>query len=490
MSSPLLAGFIFLSAPWRSTVARANQVACNAASTTDDLTGTQFGLDDTASFLQYQVHDARRNGQEEKAVKKQNDEHRVHCSSMVPVACEVDTHCAHIPHSHCATIRDSKRSCYCTVGCYDATNGRCSHWSEWLDPVYAGSTRASNFGIGAIGNNHRGAPHPGDTGQGEGIRGGWSASRGGWSAGKHHGRGNKKRNKHWKKHRYGRGTRKRRRSNKPKGELTGSAKKTSDVMHDMLPNMQEGNGQANDWKMDLHRRWVQYFKENDNNTWPDPLMVCADVIKMSGDTKHQPRSMGIYRKTPITRVWYDDPQDRFLPETPFQVHAGRPIYKGDNGMWLYYWGPFKSWRVGRNYTNVSSTVSSRSYYENTWCPEDSERWYVFDKEGNWSFNAGDDYVKWYGPRQDIPLEHNNLTRPIEVTVMEYVDPKIDATLHDDPSYASQWGPDANKPRLDTLAQRERLLTEFIWKPAVQKLIKSVEEKEKEVHDMPKAMKFG
>lgn len=87
------------------------------------------------------------------------------------------------------------------------------------------------------------------------------------------------------------------------------------------------------------------------------VLGCDEVLRVRGAESVQAPRMGFYKKAP-------------------GMHDGRPIFENAQGQFLYFWGPFKEWRIGDSFTSPYAGVKSRPN-EDAQCPNDATGWVVF-----------------------------------------------------------------------------------------------------------------
>jgi len=89
--------------------------------------------------------------------------------------------------------------------------------------------------------------------------------------------------------------------------------------------------------------------------------VCSFIVRATGVEDLQAPRMGDYT------------QQDFL-------HDGRAVYGNAKGQFLYYWGPFKGWRIGDSYGSPFAGVKSLAY-EDARCPDEATGWQVYAGTG-------------------------------------------------------------------------------------------------------------
>lgn len=119
-----------------------------------------------------------------------------------------------------------------------------------------------------------------------------------------------------------------------------------------------------------------------------PKKACGEVLHVRGAEEVQGPRMGFYQRRAFD-------------------HDGRPLYQNSNGQFLYYWGPFKGWRIGDSYTSPFAGVKSKAG-EGVACPGEATGWSVF---------AGKGWGDWYNI-EIVKATSKEIAPPIQAVEIE------------------------------------------------------------------------
>jgi len=103
---------------------------------------------------------------------------------------------------------------------------------------------------------------------------------------------------------------------------------------------------------------------------------CEEVVQVVGAEAAQAPRMGFYKQTG-------------------ESHDGRPIYENINDQFLYFWSPYKEWRIGDSFSSPYAGVKSKAG-EDADCPDEATGWVVFESEG-WSTESKVEIHKAFTP---------------------------------------------------------------------------------------------
>lgn len=91
--------------------------------------------------------------------------------------------------------------------------------------------------------------------------------------------------------------------------------------------------------------------------------ACPEVLLVEGAEEEQLPRMGIFARGE-------------------KLHDGRPVYANANEQFMYFWGPFKGWRIGDSILSPMAGLKSLPG-EDAPCPNKATGWTYFE-EGKWA----------------------------------------------------------------------------------------------------------
>jgi hypothetical protein len=87
---------------------------------------------------------------------------------------------------------------------------------------------------------------------------------------------------------------------------------------------------------------------------------CPRSIKVAGAEAVQKPRMGLYKLTDVK---------------PSTMHGNRPVYKNEQGQYLFFWKADHTWNIGDDYSSDSVAVYSHDDLVAA-CPTDVKMWEV------------------------------------------------------------------------------------------------------------------